>query len=292
MKKKISLSIIILAIVFVSGCVQIPGGFGGGSGGVAIESFEPDFSTVYSGEQIQLRLLLRNTGSRDATNVRTTLTIFGESNDFCNEAKLLAADPEMGISGETKSCTYTVESGAPELPEKLSVTYTPSVRVEYGYSTVTVKSIAVGSYQELRKIKDIGGTIPTETITSTKSPVSLNIIAKGPVRVYDDSTVFPMEIVVSNTGGGVVCNGDCNAEDNWNEIDVVIEPISDIINIENCDTVEEISLFKGKSNTIGCKLRIDEPDTLGAIEALIKASAKYNYFVDASTQIKVTGIED
>jgi hypothetical protein len=306
----------VIAVVAASGCtvpglgtISIPG-FGGGStvsagSGIKIESFEPDFQQIYSTESVQLGLKLRNTGTVDGSVEKVELTGIdwtgatnGGSTGTCGslKGKMLPAVPDKGITGETKSCTWTVKPKQDEVPDGLSMTYYPTARVTYRYSTSIAKSITVGSSQELRSLQDRGGTLPADTMSSTSGPISIGITSKGPIRVSESGGVeFPIEIKVSNVGGGIVSKSSSSfgssGSTDWNKMTLTIKLPDGITASEGCDSSNEIALWRGKDNTVGCKLIAQSPGSAGKVQKIITASADYFYIVDATTNIVVTGMK-
>ena len=163
--------LLLVLVVCASGCTNTKTA----GKGVIIEAFEPDHPEIYSGEPVVFRLLVRNTGSVEARNVHAEL--LGIDEDWCckpagtpeekgrwlnreklpNEEEcryngegfsLAAPDPSMGTSGGTHTCTWSYR--APTIERGFSLTYRPTARVFYTYSTTTTKLITFGSSAELR----------------------------------------------------------------------------------------------------------------------------------------------
>jgi len=271
----------VLVVMLVSGCTTTPSG-----SGVVIENFEPDFNDVFSGEKISFQVKLRNTGSVDAKDVQVKLLGLEEwdgSKDCDVSGSLLAPSPTFGTTGEVHVCSFSVT--APEVPKGLPVTYQVTARVSYAYGSSTIKTINIGSQAELRMIENLGTALPSETTSITTSPVALNIINKGPIRVFAGSVTFPLEITITNVGGGVVCKGDCSNNENWNRIEIQTYKGSEPV--PGC--TEEFTLFKGQSNTITCKANVDEPE-VGIVQQPIMVESSYNYFYDVMTSVRVNPV--
>jgi hypothetical protein len=205
---------------------------------------------------------------------------------------MLPAVPDKGISGETKNCVWTVKPKQSEVPNGLSVTFYPTARVTYRYSTSTAQSITIGTSQELRSLQDRGGTLPSDTTSTTGGPISISVVSKGPIRVSQSGVEFPIEIKVSNTGGGIVCDG-CSGgssdSNNWNKIKLTINT-GGLERVEGCGSGESITLWRGRDNTIGCKLKATSSNVVGRVQKVITVRAEYDYIVDATTSITVTGV--
>ena len=287
----------VIAVVIASGCT-IPG-MGGVTGGkgIIIESFEPDFSQIYSTESVQFSLKLRNAGTVDGVvkDIQTTGVDWaqggfgGMGGGICESAKgkMLPAVPDKGITGETKSCTWTLSPKADEVPDGLSVTFYPVARVTYHYSTSTAKSITFGTSSELRSIQDRGGTLPADTVSTTSGPIAIDIVSKGPIRVSEAGVEFPIEIKITNVGGGIPCT-DCSSSENWNKINLEVKT-GDLQPTEGSCDEREVSLWRGKDNTIGCKLKVTSSGLTGRVQKIITVTADYDYIIDATTSVTVTG---
>lgn len=279
----------LIVIVLISGCTStIPSG-----NGIIVETFEPDFTNIFSNEEVTFNIRIRNVGSVDAENTVVKMIGLDEwSNDAwvgdnCGNGKnLLAGQPTFGTPGESRTCLYRIK--APKVPQGISVPYQPTVRISYNYNSNILKTITIGSQDELKRIENGGGALPSEITSVTSSPVSLNVITQGPIRVFDGSVKFPIQITIKNVGGGVVCGDNCINSNNWNKINIKTM-ISDE-EISDC-TVKEMNLFKGQSNTVTCYLTVTEPET-GIAQKTISVSADYNYFYDATTSVTVNPISE
>jgi hypothetical protein len=293
--KPLLLVLPVLAVLLISGCT-VPGAATTGNG-VTIDAFEADFSNVLSGEPIQLQSKVSNTGSVNARNVLTT--IHGISEDewdiqypSLDTFDLIAPSPAMGTAGGTKLEIFQMT--APDLPSGLSVTYNPTLRVEYDYRSTTIKSISLLPLAEARRLQQQGKTFSAETVSSTSSPVQFTITTKGPIRVFEENVQFPLEIQISNVGGGTVCLAEgCANEDRWNKLIYRItgpggQELSGLQLSDECTGERELSLFRGQTNTITCGVVITEqPDQ--PIQKQIQVESEYSYFIDRSAQITVTG---
>ncbi len=274
-----------LAIILVAGCIQVPAT----GGGLIINTFEPDFLQVYSGEPVNFRLLVKNTGSVDATDVRPVITgvdNWRSAGGTCDEWNRISASvPYLGIEGGSKNCVWTLD--APEVPEGLSTTHNPTVRLYYTYRTNVVKTIFIASRRELKRIEDSGRALPAETKSSTSGPITLDIKSIGPIRFWESSVIFPLEITVNNVGGGVVCPtvNDCEDGQNWNSLKMEIE--EEGITISEC-RLDEVTLWRGKSNTFVCKVTVGGLSDITSVMKTISIEASYGYFVDKTTSVTVS----
>lgn len=281
-----------MAAILVSGCT-LPGGSVTGGKGIIIESFEPDFPQIYSTESVQLSLKIRNAGTVDGIVNDVQLTGVDWTKDGAGtcesmKGKLLPAVPDKGITGETKNCIWVAKPKQNDVPNGLSVTFYPVARVIYSYTTSTVKSVTLGTSSELRSIQDRGGTLPADTVSTTSGPVAIDIVSKGPIRVSQSGVEFPIEVKISNAGGGIACkSGSCGSAD-WNKVNLVIKTGSALSKVDSCED-REYTLWRGRENTIGCKLRVSGSNLKDRMQELITVTATYGYIVDATTSVTVTG---
>jgi len=310
---------LILTVLF-SGCT-FPGGSQTGSGqGVIIENFEPDFSRVYAGENFKLQMKMRNVGSVNSDMVYTKLYNVNSGNDYeisCKETcanifSLLPPDPDRGTVGESRTCIWNCD--APKnIPKGLSVAFNPSARLYYLYSTTTIKSINIISQDELRSLQNQGKSPPSETVSTTNSPVKLDIVVNGPIRYWENektkTITFPININIQNNGGGSTCaienlpiptsdpsalspwTTGCEFTKNWNKAIIELGEENDEVkygcNLGSSGTIE---LWKGQTLEITCQIEMPiNPNSVAFIQKNIKARLIYAYIVDATTPVEVIG---
>ena len=270
-----------------SGCI-FPGG-GAAGNGIVILTFEPGFPGVYSGEPVDFRLKIQNQGTVDAINVNPKIigleTWYRES-ETCGEwQRVSAAIPEIGAPGESVNCRWTYS--APEVPAGLSTSYSPMVRVYYGYRTSVVKSIMLASSRELMQMRDRGQAVPVQSASQTAGPIQIDIKTEAPVRFWEGSVSFPITITVENIGGGVVCpsESDCEAGQNINGMRLEIVTGNDI-DISDCDT--NIELWQGKTNTLVCQATFSGMNTMGSAQRTITINTNYGYYIDKTSEVTVS----
>ena len=51
----------------------------------------------------------------------------------------------------------------------------------------------------------------------------------------------------------------------------------------------DITLWRGKDNTIGCNIHADASSVAGRVQKIITVTADYDYITDAQTSVTVTG---
>jgi hypothetical protein len=222
---------------------------------------------------------------------------------------LLAPDTLRGTSGGSHICTWTYK--APPIPKGFTITYTPTARVFYSYNSGVVKLITFGSSSELRTIQDTSGKLPAETKSQTNTPIMVDIQTKGPIRFWEDGQTveFPLEITITNIGGGVACasptsdvtSDACKAavsgEESKNNVLISIDfgATSDKMTLsDECKDFSKyakvaVPLWKGQSNSIVCNVKASGLSAGATIQRMIQVQAFYEYYTDTTTSIKVIG---
>ena len=175
-------------MIFTSGCVlpspepcdsKTPVGTG-----VIIEHFGPDYQKVYSGEEVEFVMRVRNTGTVKAEGgfaellgldqiweggIGTKENIGGRET-FPNEMKcrytsrginLLPGDPDAGIEGGTETCTWTYT--VPEVSGE-GVRSQPRIRFFYSYSSSTIKTVTLVSREALKTIQNQGRNMGIQSV--------------------------------------------------------------------------------------------------------------------------------
>jgi hypothetical protein len=307
--------IILLVIVSVSGCV-IPGGEPFDSktpigAGVVIEAFAPDFQEVYSNEEVTFLLKVKNTGSVKAENGfaeimgldQTWRPVNFEAWDeetrelFPNEREcrydvrgisLLPPNTEIGIEGEDQICSWSYK--APLVQKGLYAEAKPRVRFYYDYKSFVVKTITLIPKDELKVLQNQGKSLPSETVSKSSSPISLDIEMRSPIRMFGEKLTFPIVIKVNNIGDGIVCTSArrCKKPEGgeWNRLKLRID-LSEGISLKTCKELERETIWlpRGSSQTLSCQIEAKQPERL--TQKTITLEADYGYFLDKTTYIKV-----
>jgi hypothetical protein len=288
----------LMLVILTSGCTSP---VSQNNQGVVIVDFGPDMSEVYSGESVTFKLRISNEGSLQATEGFAEL--LGLDYIWSNEEVLPTEDeckytakgitlsppnPEIGSSGEEKVCTWYYT--APTVSSGLYIEAKPKVRVFYNYKSFIIKTITLLPREELIRQTNAGNSLPIETKDESKSPISLDVVATTPIRTYGSSVTFPIEIKISNAGGGTVCldSSSCRKSisggDSWNKLRLTINLPSEM-NLETCQQSEIITIPASKSQIISCKITTPEVTTL--TQKQIEVRADYGYFIDKESYIKV-----
>ncbi len=287
-----SLPILLILILLVSGCTSAGGGTGPG---VVILGFEPDFSSVESGDDVKLYLRVQNQGGMEAENVEAELTgidptewgVFVKTKYLGSAGNLIPPRPEYGTEGETDTSTWDLQ--APRLAGTLSQTYSPAVRVYYTYQTVATKPITLVDEDELRRLIQMGQSLPTKETTYTAGPLLVNIVTGKYIKSTDQwGRTFPITIHIENTGPGTVGSKYKSFEREDYPVDVRITLPNGLGTAGDCQTYQRIDLWKGKSYDLTCDLRITRAPSITE-ERTIGVRLEYGYHVDAATTVAVTG---
>ncbi len=287
-----SLPILLVFVLLVSGCTSIGGGTGPG---VVILSFEPDFTSVESNDDVKLYIRVQNQGGMEAENVEAELTgidpiewgVFVKTKYLGSAGNMIPPRPEYGTEGETDTTTWDLQ--APRLAGTLSQTYNPAVRVYYTYQTVATKPITLVDEDELRRLMQMGKSLPTKETTYTSGPLSVNIVTGKYIKSTDQwGKTFPITISIRNTGPGTVGSKFKTFEQEDYPVDVRITLPNGLGTAGDCQTYQRIDLWRGQEYDLTCNLRITRAPSI-AEERTLEVRLEYDYFVDATTSVTVTG---
>jgi hypothetical protein len=300
-QKALLLILPILAVVAISGCTGTGSTVASCGSGVEILNWEPSFSSVESGDQLQLRVQVQNKGCELAEDVVAriggiNMDDWGQGSFFSDEydfGDLLPPNSQQGTEGDKGQ--YEFELEAPNLPEGLTQQYSPQVRVYYHYKTTAIKPITIVNENELRRLQDKGDSLTSgDTIVTSGGPISINVITGKFIKATESgwgSNIFPINIYIQNTGAGVVSTRDSPEDDYMATISI---DMPSGLSLMDCgsfsEPADEIKLFKGKDTLITCEVSIDNAPFSSQQENLI-LTAEYDYYIDRTTTISVKGTE-
>lgn len=311
--KPVTLLILALvSVVLISGCVQW-GGAGVAGNGVVILNFEPDLMGTYdSGDPVKLMLRIQNLGEVRATDIKAELAgidttqwaAFGAT-FYKTIGDMIGYDTETNTQGAEKTVIWDLE--APELERGIDLVYEPIAKVSYNYRTTAQKPITIVAEDELRRIQQQGGSLPTKVTTYTGGPLSVTVETKDYVKTteeFGDYDVFPISIDITNSYGGTVIPDGFGGfgvlgEEYLYPVQVRITPPagtdfihSGWISDDDCTTGTIIKdLWKGQNAKITCELRVISPPTYRQ-ERYLKVELDYRYQIEAITQIPVRGVRE
>ncbi len=297
--KLILLLIPIAAVVATSGCTGNSSGATFGTG-VTILNWEPTFSAVESGDSLQFRIRVQNQGEVTANNVNAVITgitpeDWGVSGNAANFATLVPPDRVRNTEGEIRQETF--DAVAPNLPKGTTQTFTPQVRVFYSYTTTASKLITVVNEGELKRLQDKGQTLSSKDTVSSAGPLKVTVNAgkfiKAKEAGFSYSRTFPITIDIQNVGGGVVSSQGTSTNDYKIKNFQVTAPSRLSISCLNSGGFygSSIALWKGQTATVTCNVNIGQAP-LASEEANIKVVLEYDYYIDSSTTVSVTGVDE
>ncbi|HLD78479.1 MAG TPA: hypothetical protein VJB16_05620 [archaeon] len=319
MNRKLLAVLPIALVVIASGCTTLTGGGTGSVAtgpGVVVQDWKPDFSKLYSGEQLALQLRIQNQGQTRARNVVAEVTGIdladwgtGGFTNYENLGDLIPADAVSNTPGETRTVQFQ-NLRAPALAKGTSFAYTPVARVSYDYATTAHKPITIVDQNELRRIQQQGRTLPSKATTYTAGPLAVEIRTGNYVKTgtgfgqtYD---IFPVYIKVTNTqweqGGTVVPKGFLPGSSGYGfgTIDqypvlVKVTPPAGTTFVfsgfgqDDCSSFQVTKdLWQGKDAEITCELQVTSPPSI-AQEKLITVELDYRYFAEAKATVTVDG---
>ncbi len=298
--RKEALLLSVISIVFLAGCTTQPSG--PAVAGVIIKSFAPETQEVQGSDQVSFIFLLENTGERMARDVKGEL--FGLSTEWecvggrCHDGpwNLLGADATNNFKGD--DIQGEVVMGTP--PSKSSdITYDASLRVSYGYTTVSESLVRFVTSDYIRVNPSEQRGIVSSTTTS--GPLFVNVKALSPVLSADNS-MGRVQFEIQNIGGGRVYINDPNTAGNLDKVQTItISTSGSGINLKTCRSQTAVNnqivfndapnprlrLANGKSALITCDIAIDKTQLKNFKDIPITLAADYGYFVDSTTEVKV-----
>ena len=292
----------LLAVVAISGCTGTSGGATFGPG-VVILNWEPTFSAVEEGDNVQFRLRIQNQGEVLATAVDPQIIgitpedwKMSSYSGYMAQGELVPPDRYRNTEGEIRQDTYDAE--APDLPRGTTQTFTPQIRVYYHYTTTASKLVTLVNDQELKRLQDKGQTLSSKDTISSSGPLKVTVNAGKFIKAKEMGGVsreFPISIEIQNIGGGVVSTRGASMNDYEVEFDIPTTN-SGRLNIGNCMAGgsayggSTVTLWKGQSATVTCTATISS-SLLATEEVNMRIVLEYDYYIDASTSVTVTGNE-
>jgi len=303
--KTLLLILPLLGVVAISGCTQQTGPTFGN--GVTILNWEPTYSSVESGDRLQLRIRVQNQGEVRAENVRAALAginqedwglslgFGGSQGRLLGNGVLLPPDRIQNTDGQIGQDTFDMI--APKLPKGTTQQYSPQVRVYYSYKTTAIKSITLVNENELRRLQDQGKTLSSTDTKTSAGPLSVTITTGKFIKARESSpsafsNIFPITIDITNSGGGVVSTENIPQNDYIIRITRPTLPSRLSIVSGSCKEIDQgyVTLWKGQTASITCNIQINQPPLTNEDENL-KITFEYDYYIDRTTTITVTGNE-
>jgi hypothetical protein len=324
---KLLLILPVLAIVAASGCTSLPTWLGGGGSstgignGVAILDFAPDFPSIQSGEYIRLQVRAENRGEIKAYDVKAELTgidvaewggTFGTGWTTSESWDMLPYDKETNTPGTTRTKQWRLT--APDQDKGVNTQYTPIIKLSYDYKTSAQKKIMIVDEAELRRILQRGGSLPGQSSTYSAGPLSVEITTgnyeKTAATQFGYENLFPVQIKITNTGGGTVVPPGTGTGlyggayssvfgDTYNyPIGVKVTPPAGtsfrslgggFSGVDDCSTgTVTKEMWRGQEAVVTCELSVDRLPTYRE-ERPLDVEVFYRYQAEAQTSVMVYG---
>lgn len=297
--KKALVLVLVAAVMFSSGCLEGILGKGetiGTGYGVIVETYEPDFSDIETGDNFDLYFEVQNNGGSDATSTNAHLYDWHETGKVLGIGTLSAPDELAGLPGDIYDGVFDVTAPS-DLPEGVVYTYTPKVRLMYKYKTTASTIIPALKKDEYKRLKERNQlNIPPVTTDVSKGPLAVSIAAQSPVIIDDVDDTLDFRINIDLLGKGTVYNHSASTTnmqvntDDLDKIEMTILTADGIAGAVDCDAYisgEAIEMRRGKTAVYSCELNVS--DFIATKNIPITIEINYNYFEDFSTSVTVTG---
>ena len=265
--------LLLLGILIFSGCTNnTPGS------GLVITKWQSDFPIVKSNQPVILYLDLENKGPAVAKNVDVKIS-------GISSAQSLACSFPSIVSGKKVPCIFGLNNDlkAPDVSAGFREDYKLKAVATYSYSTSTTKSFTVVTLDQLRQIKQNGGSIPIPSESPSEGPVIGSVKIENDndeIYIFDKNLEFPISLEISNVGGGSACYKNCEA-DNFHIVEYRIEPIGKI-NVECSQQKGKVYILK--PNKVKCKIKVNTEDIS---RVALKVDLNYVYQIEAETTLTV-----
>ncbi len=311
--KKVCILLSVIVVVFLAGCAKQ---VSVATAGVVIEKFTSQISTVASNSPVELTLIVKNIGEREAKDVKAVLgglTFLPDSVSSGSEeaqkywklgsgerilknldpSSLLGEDTEIGFKGDQGITTWRLT--APVQAHDQS--YEPTVNLVYTYSTIStilIKAVNFDYFQSLSKSEQASSDTGIIVSKTTKGPIE--IFVKSDQAVISGSSTLPIEIEFKNVGGGRTFFGGESETDPTrlydsikNGLDKISVDLPDMqCNLKPDPTTKkyEIRLIEGKNGRILCNKVIGGISTIQTFS--LDVTAEYRYLVEGKTTVRIS----
>lgn len=292
--------VLVLGVVSISGCVQIgeeggPDRFGNG---LVISSFEAIPQNVFSGDDFDLILDVKNKGGHEAKDVAAYLYSTGtvEPDAPFQSVSNSLSPPTEEIGGEMDTVTWTLT--APDLRGGVTDTLNPRVRVYYKYRTTGRVKMPVMSKSEFKRRKVRDESIPSiEQTTVSRGPLSVEISGQSPSLVEQGEKTFRVYITADNllkgtayhTSGHPTEDSPTVAEKDLGEIEMMVQSTG--ASLKDCSEYDgkfaDISIRRGENIRKSCEFSVDGIKPMQEIPITVTFS--YGYFLSDRTSVTVKG---
>jgi hypothetical protein len=279
---------VLIGVIFLAGCIQLPGGAPvtkGLASGVVIKSFSAVNPEIYSGDYAYFDFTVENIGESDASNVcvkiyglsDTEWTDWRPTNKMICPGSLNKANPTEKLPGGAASDEFSVKSPT---NLKVDITYTAFIRTMYNYSTSGEGKIKLYSKRYLNAMpveeaKRIRASSGIESFVTTKGPIQLSLAGLSrPLEDGGGSRRITLVIENGGQGGNYLANPD----------DRKVRIRTFKVGNTDCGGGEQ-QLPRVGPKMVTCEFTLPSVEEYTTIP--VKVEIEYNYFVDATTTIKV-----
>jgi len=280
------LVLLLVAMVFLAGCVSQPGGQLGNNG-LVIQSFAFDVKEIEPEIPITLALSVKNVGAKEVTEAfaelqgppEWTIKINGKADTLParqNINTLLPPDPSRGIT-EGQEDLIQWEMEAPKKDTK--ITYPFQAVVYYKYVTESESLARVVTKEYYRQSGDRGGLI---TSKSSAGPLSVSVSMPSSIISDETSRTVPIIVEIQNVGSGTVYAGsEYPTEKTKDTVKIIPNGIA-------CEE-KEVRIIDGTGRA-NCKFTFDK--TVSNFQDFpISIRLEYSYYATAQTSVTVLPFE-
>ena len=313
-KVEFLLMLCVIATLWISGCIGPTDGMGGGPG-LVVEKFEiPPPTTIDSGEQIGLHLEVRNQGGYNGelgTGAPAIVELMQidpmewavTPSTVIDLGSILAPIPETGTQGELAKADWQLI--APLLERGQTQSFRIDARVYYAYETKARKPVQFVTSDELRRMIQTGESLASDPAILTAGPLTVMVDAGQMVKAKDWTNArFPLQIRISNTGGGRIAGKDypIAIEVTYPQWVMPVEgycPAQSLLGAPIYNDVPPglpqpignfIYMWDGMATDVTCEFEIIQPPA-SKTKGNFEVTLKYIYSIDTTTQVTVRGIE-
>ncbi len=317
MKKAILLGFI-FSVVLVAGCTGSGKGQYSETQGARITKFAFDTTSIYEDDNdVGLTLVYENVGAKKMDGT-TYVYVYGPSLDDTDVTKgwdinsisdgTVAAnvnfgtnliswsksstefyppDPERGIPGVAKDVLILMKPM--DSPEGINAQYAFNARVCYPYYTTTFTKLTSVGKEEYRST---GDATPGAAISvNSAGPIHIELKSGEKIRATSGATVtLPLVFVVTDVGGGFgtkpVADEPCNvniaaSKRGIAKINVTVDGVA-----ATCG--DGYARMRGSEAVVYCTAQFSS--SVPKSEYQIVATATYNYYIDAQTDVTVKSV--
>lgn len=201
-KKKFAIVLITASLVFASGCIDFDEEEEPEGHGLVVESFEAVPSEVFSGDDFELFLDVRNMGDVEAREVTPEIYSAGgaQNGEFDPPDEDSLNPPTEEFEGEQVTFTSTMDAPTIDITDE---TLNIQTNIFYKYGTDARIRIPVISSEERRSREEAGEALPSiETTRVTDGPFTVRITGPSPAIIGEDDRDVTFTVHGNNVGGG------------------------------------------------------------------------------------------